>query len=234
MAVKAILMDFNGVIIDDEQIQLDVIRDLLKADGVEISDEQYFASLGMDDRRFVEAAYERAGKTPGTNKVLEITQQKTQKWREIVASELPLFHGVEEFIRKMAREFEFGLVSMAKREEVDFVLEKADLRDCFSVIVTAENVANCKPDPECYRNAFQQIDLVRIAQGHLPMTHDECLVIEDSPPGVVAGRRADLPVLGVANTVHADELRKAGAEWVTKDLEDWMPDSVRRAFAHSV
>ena len=229
--IKAILMDFNGVIIDDEQIQLDVYRDLLKGEGIEITDEEYFSSLGMDDRTFVEAAYQRAGKTPEANKVLEITQNKTQKWREIIAGKLPLFSGAEEFVRKMAREFELGLVSMARREEIEFVLEKTALRDCFSVIVSAEEVSNCKPDPECYRNAFQQIDLVRIAQGHLPMTHGECVVIEDSPPGVVAGRRADLPVLGVANTVSAEELRKAGATWVAENLDDWMPDSVRRAFA---
>ena len=188
----------------------------------------------MDDRTFVEAAYERAGKTPGTNKALEITQQKTQKWREIVANEVPLFAGAEEFVRKMAREFELGLVSMAKREEIDLVLEKTGLRGCFSVIVSAENVSNCKPDPECYRKAFQEIDLFRTTRGHLPMTHDECLVIEDSPPGVVAGKLADLPVLGVANTVSAKALRKAGAEWVAKDLDDWMPDSVRRAFAANI
>jgi beta-phosphoglucomutase len=232
--IKAILMDFNGVIIDDEQIQLDVIRDLMKADGVEITDEDYYSSLGMDDRTFVEAAFKRAGKTPGTNRVLEITLEKTQKWQEIVAREMPLFPGAEGFVRKMAREFAVGLVSMAKREEIDFVLEKASLRSCFSVIVSAENVSNCKPDPECYRKAFQEIDLVRIAQGHLPMTHAECIVIEDSPPGVTAGVRADLSVLGVANTVSEQELRDAGAEWVATDLGDWMPDSVRRAFAQAV
>ena len=66
------------------------------------------------------------------------------------------------------------------------------------------------------------------------MQAHECLVIEDSPPGVVAGRRADLPVLGVANTVDAEELRKAGAEWVAKDLDDWMPDSVRQAFTANI
>lgn len=229
--IKAILMDFNGVIIDDEQIQLDVIRDLLKADGVEISDEQYFANLGMDDHTFVATAYENAGKMPETNKILEITQQKTQKWREIVVNDIPLFSGAEDFIRKSAREFEIGLVSMAKREEIEFVLETTGLKRCFSVIVSAEEVTNCKPDPECYRKAFQQIDLVRIAKGHLPMTHDECVVIEDSPAGVMAGRNADLPVLGVANTVSARRLRRAGATWVAKDLGDWMPDSVRRAFA---
>lgn len=232
--IKAILLDFNGVLIDDEQMQLDVFRELLKADGVEITDDEYFSSLGMDDRTFVEAAYKRAGKTPETNKVLEITQHKTQKWREIVAGEMPLFDGVKEFVRKMAREFDLGLVSMAKREEIEFVLEKTGLINCFSVIVSAEEVSNCKPDPECYRNAFQQIDLVRIGQGHLPMTHGECVVIEDSPPGVVAAKRADLPVLGVANTVSAAELRRAGADWVAENLNDWMPESVRRAFSQAI
>lgn len=232
--IKAILMDFNGVIIDDEQIQLDILRGLLDVDGVAITDEHYYASLGMDDRTFVEAAYDFAGKTPETNKVLEITQHKTLKWREIVTREVPLFDGVEEFIRKMARQFELGLVSMSKREEIEFVLETTDLKQCFSVIVSAEEVSNCKPDPECYRKAFQQIDLVRIGQGHLPMTHGECVVIEDSPAGVMAGRNADLRVLGVANTVPAEQLREAGAEWVAVNLNDWMPESVRLAFGAKI
>ena len=232
--IKAILMDFNGVIIDDEQIQLDIIRGLLDADGVAITDEQYFANLGMDDDSFVATAYELAGIAPETNRVLEISQQKTQKWREVIAREVPLFGGLEEFIRKMARQFELGLVSMAKREEIEFVLDLTGLRQCFSVIVSAEEVSNCKPNPECYRKAFQQIDLVRIAQGHLPMTHGECVVIEDSPAGVMAGRNADLPVLGVANTVPAAELRRAGAEWVAVNLNDWMPESMRLAFGAKI
>jgi beta-phosphoglucomutase-like phosphatase (HAD superfamily) len=63
------------------------------------------------------------------------------------------------------------------------------------------------------------------------MTHLECLVIEDSPPGVEAGVGADLQVLGVTNTVSADQLRAAGARWIAKDLNDWFPESVRLAFA---
>lgn len=62
------------------------------------------------------------------------------------------------------------------------------------------------------------------------MTHSECLVVEDSPPGVVAARNADLPVLGVANTVSPEALRNAGAGAVAKDLRDWMPESIRRVF----
>jgi beta-phosphoglucomutase-like phosphatase (HAD superfamily) len=123
---------------------------------------------------------------------------------------------------------------MSKREEIDFVLERADLARYFSVIVSAEEVKNCKPDPECYRKGFEQVDLVRISQGHLPMTHSECVVIEDSPPGVTAGRRADLQVLGVANTVSPSKLRRAGATWIARDLNDWMPASIRLSFAAKV
>jgi beta-phosphoglucomutase-like phosphatase (HAD superfamily) len=62
------------------------------------------------------------------------------------------------------------------------------------------------------------------------MTHSECLVIEDSPPGVVAAKNADLQVLGVANTVPADEMRAAGADAIAHDLNDWMPDTIRLVF----
>ena len=120
---------------------------------------------------------------------------------------------------------------MAGRSEIDFVLDKAGLTDCFDVIVSADDVATTKPDPECYRIGFRDLDLARVAKGHLPMTHSECVVVEDSPAGVQAGKAADLPVLGVTNTVDAEKLRAAGATWIARDLNDWWPESFRRAFA---
>ena len=229
--IKAILMDFNGVIIDDEPIQLNAFREILKGEGIDITDEDYYSSLGMDDKTFVEAAYERAEKTPESNKVLEITLAKTNKWREVIAERVPLFDGVENFIRKSSREFTLGVVSMSRRDDIEFVLDKTGLSKYFSVVVSAEDVSNCKPDPKCYRIGFRLIDNVRTAKGHLPMIHGECLVIEDSPPGIIAAKNADLPALGVTNTVSAEELRAAGADWVTTYLDDWMPESARRVFA---
>jgi beta-phosphoglucomutase-like phosphatase (HAD superfamily) len=77
---------------------------------------------------------------------------------------------------------------------------------------------------------FEKLDMHRTADGHFPMTHRECLVIEDSPPGVKAARAADLRALGVTNTVGADKLRTAGAEAVAKDLRDWFPESIKLVF----
>ncbi|HEX6278779.1 MAG TPA: HAD family phosphatase [Pyrinomonadaceae bacterium] len=228
--IKAILMDFNGVIIDDEPIQHAAYKEIFSADGIDVTDEMYYSRLGMDDKTFVASILEEAGKTAEIDRVLEMTAAKTAHWRKIVSDAMPIFDGVENFVRKSAQELSLGIVSMAKREEIDFVLEKVGIADCFSVVVSAEGVANCKPDPQCYRRGFRELDLARTAQGHLPMVHADCLVIEDSPPGVQAGRAADMPVLAVTNTVSADALRAAGANAIAANLNDWFPETMRRVF----
>ena len=229
--IKAILFDFNGVIIDDEPIQMKAYQEILANEGIALTEEEYYSCLGMDDKTFVAEAYRRAEKEPETNKVLEVTLAKTQRWREMITDELPIFPGMVDFIKKMSKDFALGIVSMAKREEIEFVLDRAGLRDCFSIIISAEDVSNCKPDPECYIKGFNALDSYRIKREHLPMVHKECLVIEDSPPGIAAGKNAGLKTLGVTNTVSADALRAAGADAVAKNLDDWMPGSVRGVFA---
>ena len=228
--IKAILMDFNGVIINDEPLQMQAYQEILKGEAINLTEEDYYSCLGMDDRTFVEAAYKRAGKEVSAEKNKEINDAKTARWREIVDKEMPLFEGVENFVRKMEKDFALGVVSMARREEIEYVLEKIGLRDSFLTIVSAEDVSVCKPDAECYHKGFNLIDAARTARGSNPIVHGDCLVIEDSPPGIQAGRRAGLKTLGITNTVSAKELRDAGADAVSKSLDDWMPDAMRRVF----
>src|SRR5215204_4365432 len=121
--IKALLLDFNGVIINDEPIQMRAYQEILAAENIALTDADYYECLGMDDRGFVEAAYQRAGRTPESNKVLELVQRKTQKWHDIMADGIPLFENVENFIRKMANDFSLGIVSMAGRGEINHVLE---------------------------------------------------------------------------------------------------------------
>lgn len=232
--IKAILMDFNGVIINDEPLQMKAYQEILKGEGVDLTEEQYYSCMGMNDRAFVEAAFKLSEKEVPAEKIEGIINQKTAKWREIVDEEIPLFDGVENFIRKMEKEFALGVVSMARREEIEYVLEKTNLLNCFSTIVSAEEISTHKPDPECYLTGFNQVDAVRTRLGGNPIVHEDCVVIEDAPQGIVAGKRAGLKTLGITNTVSAEELREAGADVVTNNLNDWMPDSFRRVYAHRV
>lgn len=228
--IKAILMDFNGVVINDEPIQHKAYCAAFAAEGIDVSDEDYYSRLGMDDKTFVSSIFEAAGKPANDEMRAAIARAKNEKWREFVSDSIPLFPGVENFIRKSANAFTLGIVSMANREDIEYVLERARLRDNFSVIISAQDISCCKPHPECYRKGFLLLDAGRTALGHLPIVHNECVVIEDSPPGVAAAKAAGLPVLGVTNTVSEAEMRAAGADAIASDLGDWMPDSLRRVF----
>lgn len=228
--IKAILMDFNGVIINDEPVQMRAYQEILKSENIELTEEQYYGSMGMDDVTFLSTTYERAGESCTADKINEIREAKSAKWRAMVEKEIPLFPGVENFVRKMEKDFALGIVSMARREEIEFILEATNLRGSFSAIISAEDVTRCKPDPECYHKGFNLIDAARTARGSNPIIHSDCLVIEDAPQGIQAGKAAGLKTLGITNTVSAEELRAAGADAVSKSLNDWMPDSMRRVF----
>ena len=227
--IKAIFFDFNGVIIDDETIQMKAYQEVLRSHQIDLTEEWYMSALGMDDRTFVKAMFERA-KRPLTDPVLEtVLGAKTDLHRQMI-EDLPLFPGVLTFLKAAAREFEIALVSMANKVEVGYVFQRANLTPLFSVIVTAEDASVCKPAPDCYLAGLTKLNEKRQHERKLPLLASECLAIEDSPPGIQSARAAGMRTLGVTNTVSADALRAAGADVVTASLADWTVDAVRRLY----
>ena len=67
--IKAIFFDFNGVIIDDELIQMNAYQEVLREHDIDLTQEWYFGALGMDDETFVKAMFERAKKPIGAQTV---------------------------------------------------------------------------------------------------------------------------------------------------------------------
>jgi beta-phosphoglucomutase len=228
--IKAIFFDFNGVIIDDELIQMRAYREVLREYDIDLTEEHYFASLGMDDKTFVRSIFERANKELTPNMVVAVQQGKTSLHRKMIEDELPLFPGVRTFLKATSRRYSLGLVSMANTEEVGYVFERARLGPLFSVVVTAEDVQICKPAPDCYLRGLEKLNAKRQSERLLPLIAGECLAIEDSPPGIRSGREAGMRTLGVTNTVSESELRAAGAEVVTASLADWTTDAVEHLF----
>jgi HAD superfamily hydrolase (TIGR01509 family) len=228
--IKAIFFDFNGVIIDDETIQMKAYREILRGHEIDLTQEWYMSALGMDDRTFVKAMFERAEK-PLTDPVLEtVLSTKTDLHREMIA-ELPLFPGVLTFLKATAREFSLGLVSMANKVEVGYVFERAKLARLFSVVVTAEDASVCKPAPDCYLAGLLKLNDKRQHERKLPLLASECLAIEDSPPGIQSARAAGMRTLGITNTVSEEALRIAGAEVVTASLADWTVDAIKLVYS---
>ncbi len=227
--IKAIFFDFNGVIIDDERLQMTAYQQVLQQIGIELSEAQYFAALGMDDRTFVRTALERAGRLT-TETTEAVLQAKSEVHRKMIEDELPLFPGVVTFLKASARHLSLGLVSMADQQEISYVFDRARLGKLFSVIVSANDVGVCKPDPACYQRGIEKLNEKRRESRLLPLLPRECLVVEDSPPGIQSGKAAGMRTLAVTNTVTEAELRAVGAEAVTASLADWNTDAVRHVF----
>ena len=228
--IKAIFFDFNGVIIDDEPIQLKAYAEVLRGHDINLTEEMYFSGLGMDDRTFVRAMFAKSGKTVSDAVLQEVIEGKTKVHREIIKDELPLFPGVLTFLKETSRHLALGLVSMANQKEVKYVFERAQLGPLFSVVVTAEDTSVCKPAPDCYVSGLKKLNEKRQGERLLPLLPSECLAIEDSPPGIESARAAGMRTLGVTNTVAEEPLRAAGAEVVTHSLSDWNIDAVHLLF----
>jgi HAD superfamily hydrolase (TIGR01509 family) len=228
--LKTIFFDFNGVIIDDEPLQMKAYQESLQKLGVTLTAEQYYGALGTDDRAFVCAVFEREAKELSEQDLQSIIERKSELHRELIKEELPLFPGVVTFLKAASRRYALGLVSMARRKEIDYVLERARLGELFTVMISAEDVRNHKPDAECYRLALERLNVKRQKDALPAIAGKECLVIEDAPPGIESARAVGMRTIGVTNTVSENELRTAGADVVTKSLADWTMDAVHHLF----
>lgn len=227
--IQAIFFDFNGVIIDDEPVQMQAYKEVLRDHGIELSEADYYGALGLDDKGFVRQAFQRADKQLSDDVLKIVLEEKGVRHRMMI-EELPLFPGVVTFLKAAARHYPLGIVSMATLDEIAYALNRARLLQLFSIIVNTDDVNVCKPAPDCYRIGLDKLNAKLQAARQLPVLPTECLVIEDSPPGIESGRAAGMRTLGVTNTVSEAELREAGAEVVTASLADWTVDAVHHVF----
>jgi beta-phosphoglucomutase len=228
--IKAILFDFNGVIIDDEKLQMQAYQEVFQPHDVPLTEAQYLQALGMDDRTFVRAAFAKASRELTDDLLESLQKEKTEIHRRLLTDNLPLFHGVKTLLKAAAREFTLGLVSMANRDEIGYIFERARLAPLFSIVVSGEDVNVCKPAPDCYLKGIEKLNEYRRKAGQQELQASECLAIEDSPPGIASAHAAGMHTLGVTNTVTEAELRSAGAEVVTKDLADWNTSAVKLVY----
>ncbi len=208
--LRAILFDFNGVLVDDEPIHLELFREILRPEGIELSTEDYYARLiGFDDRGCLRAVLEEAGRAATAERLAELIERKSALYQRRVRERgFPFFPGAAKLLADAAGALPVGVVSGALRGEVEGALEKLGLRRRVKCVVAAEDVAAAKPDPEGYRRGLELLNAAA-PQSAPPIEARQTLAIEDTPAGLAAAAAAGLATLGVAQTCPADELRLA-------------------------
>ena len=213
-ALQAIVFDFDGVIADSEPLHLRAFQQALAAEGIDLSPQEYYSRyLGYDDVGMLQMLATDRGIAMSDRHITALVTLKGQKLQEMMRADSVLFPGAREFIREAARAVPIAIASGALRHEIDEIIEAAEIRDLFPVVVASGDTPESKPSPAPYLLAFERL---RAASGN-GLDRHRCVAIEDSRWGIESARGAGLRCVGVTNSYPAHEL--PGAELIVDGLK---------------
>ena len=208
--LRAIIFDFNGILVDDEPIHLELFQKVLKDEGISISEKDYYDRyLGLDDRGCFKAAYHDQGRRLDQSALDEMIRRKAAYYREAIVKKIAVFPGVRKLVPQLSSRYPLAIASGALKSEIETILQSIDLRKYFQAIVSTEDVVEGKPNPEIFTKALDLLNQQRTTAQ--PIHSSECLVIEDSKEGILGANRAGIKCLAVTNSHAAQELTEAKA-----------------------
>lgn len=200
--MKALLLDFNGTLSDDEPILCRIYQELFEEEGKPITEEEYYSLLvGFSDRELVRLWLGRDDDG--------LLARKSARYRELADGSM-VSDDAREAVRYAAETVLVGVVSGSARAEIEPVLDDAGIADSITVVVAEDDIRRSKPDPEGYLLALHL----------LGTTPDEAAAVEDSRAGVAAAKAAGVYCVAVTTTQPADRLAAADevASRVDRDL----------------
>ena len=206
--LKAIIFDFDGVIADTEPLHLEAFKLALSDNGIELSDKEYFDKyLAYDDKTLFKELLKDREITHDESTILDFMSQKSKHFDNVLKGNIIILEGVPDFISVIKNKYPLSIGSGALRAEIVEILSYAGLREYFDIIVSADDVENCKPDPEVYIKVLQDLNDKEPTSGDILAS--ECLVIEDSTSGIKAAHLAGMKCLAITNSYSADALVEA-------------------------
>jgi HAD superfamily hydrolase (TIGR01509 family) len=213
---RAVLFDFDGVLVNSEPLHFYAFSEVLKSEQVELTEDEYYRDLiGFDDRGAFRHVFAKRNRPLEPRVFLSLMARKSQVMMDLIRRrQFQALPGVEEFVRTLWRRGPLAICSGGLREEIETMLEGIALRDCFGVIVAAEDVEVGKPDPSGYLLAARLLsDKLKLPR---PLKPADCLVIEDAPTVIRSVKAVGFPTLAVASSY--PEIKLTDADWVVRSL----------------
>jgi len=194
MKVEAFIFDLNGTMINDMEYHSiawhAILNDDLRAglSMAQVKKEMYGKNEELLDRVFGKGKFSK-------EQVDAISMKKERSYQAAFKPHLQLIEGLPKFLAKAEEQgIKMAIGSAAIPFNIDFVLDNLQLRHYFGAIVSAEDVAISKPDPETFLQAAKLLGI----------PPERCVVFEDAPKGVEAAMRANMPCI-VLTTMHEKE-----------------------------
>ncbi len=202
--IRAIVFDFDGVLVDSEPIRFEAGAQALAEVGVTLTWERFTRFwLGRTDeaglRDLLGDRFESDGKRVAT--------RRNALYEERL-DDVPAFADSLVLLRRVPEGIRLAVATGSRRTEVARILGRLGLLQSFHSIVTAEDYAAAKPAPDPFLAAARRLEL----------PPPSCLVIEDTAAGVAAARAAGMPVVAVDRGRGAVGLEQA--DWTVTRLDE--------------
>jgi HAD superfamily hydrolase (TIGR01509 family) len=193
MTIRALIFDFDGLILDTETPALSAWREIYTRFGVTFPVLLWGQTVGGNGRQDFDPLVYLADRAPGPIDPASLLVEKSRRERELLIVQ-PLQPGVRDAL-EAAQRLGLGLAiaSSSGHAWVEGHLARLGLGGCFSHVLCREDVSRVKPYPELFRAAL----------ACLGVEPDQALVFEDSPNGVLAAHAAGVRVVGIPNPVTA-------------------------------
>jgi len=205
---RGIIFDMDGVLVDSEPFICEAAMRMFELTyGQVVRREDFAPFVGAGEDRFIGGVAAQYGVT------LSMPCDKFRTYEiylDIIRDRLKPLPGAVEFVHSVkARGLRSAVATSADRVKMEGNLREISLTPGdFDAIVTGDDVARKKPDPEIFLLAARRLDLSPAA----------CLVIEDAPNGIAAAKSAGCRCLGLTSSFTETTLREAGADYVRRDL----------------
>ena len=216
MPLRAVIFDFDGVIVDTEPMHLKAAQHVLADVGITLGARDYYDRyLGFDDAGMFRAIASDRGVPFDNRAIADLVDRKSQVLISLIDDGATMFAGVTECVRRCGAEVPLAIASGALPHEIDLILRRIGLREAFQVIVGAEDARRSKPAPDPYVRA---VELLRGLGAPNDLKAGDCVAIEDSRWGLESARAAGVRCVAVAHTYPVESLR--GADFVARTLDE--------------
>jgi beta-phosphoglucomutase len=196
MPTRAVIFDFNGTLSDDEPVLCEIFVRLFEEHGRPLSAQEYFDRLaGLSDPEIVRTWLGRDHPDVET-----VIADRVDRYRAAVSDGSTIHEHVREAVRYAAERVPVAICSGAARAEIEPVVAAAGLASCFRAIVSSDDVAEGKPDPEGYLRALELVGV----------DARDAVVFEDTEAGVASAKDAGAGrVLAMKTTLEPHRLERA-------------------------
>ena len=208
---SAVLWDLDGTLADSEEYHWLSWRDAMRAEGVELTYDRFLASFGQRNDRILGAWL---GEAADATRIRRIGDWKEAEYRRLAeARGLAPLAGAREWVERLHRDgWKQAIASSAPRLNVETMLHVLKFDGLIDAMVSADEVKKGKPDPDVFLAAAAAVSV----------PPSRCVVVEDAPAGVEAGRRAGMKTIGV------NAKSPLAADVYVRSLADLPPDAFER------